>query len=101
MNNIFKKDKVIVLDDKYSLTNDGGNGIQLVFKETRKKEKKDSKLLEEYEYTDSYYFTRINQALNKYVELTQNNFKDLEDLISKTDKVFAVIEEFNLRFKQW
>lgn len=101
MNNIFKTNKVIILDDKYSLTNDGGNGIQLVFKETRQKEKKDSKLLEEYEYTDSYYFTRINQALNKYVELTQNNFKDLEDLISRTDKVFAVIEEFNLRFKQW
>lgn len=101
MNNIFKTQKVIILDDKYSLTNDGGNGIQLIFKEIRQKEKKDSKLLEDYEYTESLYFTRINQALNKYVELTQNSFKDLEDLIARTDKVFSVIEEFNLRFKQW
>lgn len=101
MNKIFKKEKVITLDKFYHLTTDGANGVQLVLTEIRERKKKDSDEKENFVYTESLYFTRVNQALNRYVEMTQNNFDSLEDLISKTDKIYKVISDFDAKFKQF
>lgn len=101
MNKIFKEDKVIRLDEFYHLKTDGGNGIQLVFEETRTRKKKDSEETEEFLYTESLFFTRIAQSLNRYVELTQNRSKDLKELIEVTSKIYAVISEFDIKYKQF
>lgn len=102
MNNIFKKDKVIILDDKYSLLPDGvSNGVILQLNGSRERKKKNSEETEEYIYTQNQYFSRINQALNKYVEITQNDFSDLKDLIERTSKIYQTIEELNITFNQY
>lgn len=102
MNNIFKTSKVIILDDKYSLMPDGvSNGVILQLNESRERKKKNSEETEEYVYTQNQYFTRVNQALNKYVEITQNDFSDLKDLIERTSKIYQIIEQFNVTFNQY
>lgn len=101
MNKIFKKEPIIRLDDNYHLVTDGGNGVQLVFTETRERKKKDSEEKEEFEYSEGLYFTRIGQALNRYVDLTQNKSQDLKELIENTSKIYAIIEAFDVKFKQW
>lgn len=107
MNNIFKHNKMIQLDEHYTLSTDGFNGVVLTFSEprTRKKTDKDTRKetgeTEQYIFEQQYYFPRVNQALNKFVELSHSDFKDLEDLKNKVDKTFAIIEEFNKKFKQF
>jgi len=101
MNQIFKKQKTIRLDENYHLVSDGGNGVQLVFTETRERKKKDSEEKEEFEYTESLYFTRIAQALNRYVDLTQNKSQDLKELIENTSKIYEIINQFDINFKQF
>ena len=36
-----------------------------------------------------------------YVELSQNSSKTIEEIIEKTDKILAVVEEFKDKFKNW
>lgn len=100
MNNIFKNKKMIQLNNNYTLTSDGFNGIVLTFSEPRKRIKKD-KTEEDFIFGQHYYYPRVNQALNKFVELSHTNFKDLEDLKNKVDNTFKAIEEFNKNFKQF
>lgn len=101
MNKIFKNSKKIKLDDVYTLVPDSGNGVSLVFEETRTRKKKDDSEKEEYQYVNQLYFTRVNQALNRYVELSQNRSQNIKELIEQTSKIYAVIENFNITFKQF
>lgn len=101
MNNIFKKDKVIRLDEFYHLKTDGGNGVQLVFEQMRTRKKKDSEETEEFLYSESLFFTRAGQALNRYVDLTQNSSQSLKELIETTSKIYDIISAFDVKFKQF
>ena len=108
MNNIFKKAKkeVIVLDDNYTLSHDGYSGVVLTFSEMREREKVNEKRKktgekEQYLYEEPRYFARIDQALKRYVELSQNSAKSIEEIIEKTDKILAVVEEFKEKFRNW
>jgi len=101
MNKVFKNSKTIKLDDIYSLIPDSGNGVSLFYEETRTRKKKDSSGEEEYQYVNQLYFTRVNQALNRYVELSQNNSQNIKELIEQTSKIYAIIENFNITFKQY
>ena len=102
MNNIFKKEKkeVIVLDDNYTLNHDGYSGVVLTFSEMREKEKKTGEK-EQYLYEEPRYFATVGQALKRYVELSQNSAKSIEEIIEKTDKILAVAEDFRKNFKNW
>ena len=109
MNKAFTKYNRIALDDKYALTSDGDNGIILTFEESRKREetkKENGKTvktgkLEDYLFVDKYYFTRISQALTKYVDLTQNSSKSLEDLFTKVNAIYEVISKIDKTFQQF
>lgn len=108
MNNIFKQSKkeIIVLDNNYTLTPDPFKGIILTFSEMREREKVDEKRKktgekEQYLYEQAYYYPSVGLALKKYVELSQNSAKSLEEIIEKTDKILAVVEEFKEKYSNW
>lgn len=109
MNKTFTKSRVIKLDDKYNLTPDSDNGVILTFSEIRQREetkKENGKVIktgnaEDYLFEDKTYHTRISQALTKYVDLTQNSSKSLEDLFNKVDAVYEVISKIDKTFQQF
>ena len=106
-NKAFTKTAKIILDNKYYLESDSDNGIVLTFQEnrTRKKIDKESKKetgeTEDYLFSDRWYFTRITQSLKKYVELSQNSCKTIEELLEKTNKIDVLLEKINNEFKQF
>lgn len=100
-NKAFTRTNKIVLDNLYHLESDSDSGIVLTFEEPRKRTSKTTGLEEDFIFVDRWYFTRISQALTKYVDLTQNSSKSLEDLLSKIDKVYKVIDTINKDFKQY
>lgn len=109
MNKVFTKNNKIELDSKWYLTTDQDSGIVLTFNETRQRDqtnKVEGKLVktgkqEDYLFEDKFYFTRISQALTKYVDLTQNNSKTLEELLTKIDEIYAIIKKIDLEFQQF
>ena len=109
MNKAFTKNKIINLDESYYLESDGDSGVVLTFHEPRKKElteKVDGKtvktgVIEAYLFEDKWYFTRIVQALKKYVELSQNSSESIEELLIKTDKIFTLLNDIDKEFKQF
>jgi hypothetical protein len=86
MNQIFEKSKKIILDEKYYLEPDGFRGIVLVLQETRKKELKDkvtkkgSGVFEDYIFTDKWYYPKLSMILQKYLQLTNNECKSIQEL---------------------
>ena len=101
MNKAFKRANKIVLDNLYHLESDSDSGIVLTFEEPRKRTSKTTGLEEDFIFVDKWYFTRISQALTKYVDLTQNSSKSLEDLFIKVDAIYNIIDTINKEFKQY
>ena len=107
MNNVFKNKNRIDLEEGFYLTPDGFRGIVLNVEteKTRKKIDKETKKPtgEEEQYVDieNYYFPVLGMALKKYVELSQNSAKNLEEVIEKTDKILTVVEEFKTKYKNF
>jgi hypothetical protein len=81
MNKIFteKNTDKVVLDEKYYLEPDGFKGLVLVFEEPRVREKKD-KTEEDYVFQDRWYFPKLSQTISKYLMLTTNEAKSIEEL---------------------
>lgn len=108
MNEIFKKagKEEIILDSNFKMSHDSFRGIILTFSEMREREKVDDKRKktgekEQYLFEQAYYYPSVGLALKKYVELSQNSAKNLEEIIEKTDKILAVVEEFKDKYKNW
>lgn len=101
MNKVFTRTNKIILDDCYQLESDSDSGLILVFSEPRKRTSKTTGLEEDYIFFDRLYFPRISQALTKYVDLTQNNSKTLEELLTKVDDIYAIIKRIDLEFQQF
>jgi len=101
MNKVFTNRTKIVLDKYYWLTSDGDSGIVLTFSETRQRKNKETGETEDYVFEEKLYYTRIVQALKKYVDLTQNNCKTLEEILEKTSRIDALLERLDVEFKQF
>jgi hypothetical protein len=108
-NKAFTKHSRVVLDESYVLESDGDSGIVLIFSEPRKKEitkKENGKVIktgefEDFMFEDRWYFTRIAQSLKKYVELTLNTSKTLQEIIEKEDKIINILTKLDLEFRQY
>lgn len=101
MNKAFSNKSQIVLSDKYFLIPDGDSGVILVFHENRQRKKKDSEELEDYEFTDRWYFTRIVQSLRKYTELTENNCKTIDEILERVKYNTELLDRLDVEFKQY
>ncbi len=86
MNNTFKNTKRIELDDKFSLTPDGDNGLVLtqevlkIRKKIDKESKKPTGEVEEYLGTERWWFPKLSQSINKYIQLTTNEAESIIEL---------------------
>ena len=89
MHNIFKKMKAerIELTDGYHLETDGFKGLTLVFEENRLKKNKKSGKEEPYLFRDMWYFPTLSQVFSKYLMVTTNEAKSLEDLKEILERV--------------
>ena len=100
MNNLIKKG-AIKLDENYSLESDGGNGMCLVFSESRKRVNKKTELEEDFTFIDRWYYLTCGQAIENYVKLRQNNSKTLEEVVENTKIILKVVDEFKTNYKNW
>jgi len=102
MNKIFKKAEkdTIELDSMYYLTTDSFKGVCLVFHEPRKKTtKKDVEV--DFEYEEKWYFPTVGQGLQKYVELSQKQIKNTDEILAKTEIILSILEDFKTKYKNW
>ena len=102
MNKIFKKaeKEVIELDSKHYLTTDGFKGVCLVFHETRKKTtKKDVEV--DFEYEEKWYHPTVGGGLQKFVELSQKQIKNTDEILAKTEALLSILEDFKTKYKNW
>ena len=102
MNKEFTNSNEIKLSEKWKLTPDSDNGIILIFSEQRKRKNKKTELEENFIFEDKYYFPRICQALRYFVskELNNNN-NSIQDVIIKSEKLYDLIDEIDINFKQF
>jgi hypothetical protein len=101
MNNIFKKQEMIQLGEGYTLSRDSDRGVVLTFSEETTKTNKKTGIEAPHIAETKYYYPSVGMALNKYVELSQNSAKDLEEVVSKTNEILTVIKEFKDKFGNW
>jgi hypothetical protein len=101
MNKTFTKSAKIELDSNWHLTSDGDSGIVLTFHEIRQRKNKTTNKEEDFLFEEKYYYTRIAQALIKYVDMVQNSSKSLDELFEKTESLNSVINKIDKEFKQY
>ena len=99
MNELFEKtkSKSIKLDNEFFLTPDGFKGLVLqrqVEKDGKDKDGNPKKTTK----TESFYFPRISQTLNKYLELKSSEATSVEDL---KEIVLRVEEKINSIKETW
>lgn len=94
MHNIFKKMKVerIELTDNYYLEPDQFRGLVLVHEEIGEKENKKTGEKEPTVKRQSYYYPKISQVFSKYLMVTTNEAKSLEDLKEILERVEGKID---------
>lgn len=95
MNKIFeeKKTNKIVLDEEYYLEPDGWKGLVLIreFPKIRKKINKETKVETEETYiaNEKYFYPKLSQVLDKYLELTvteSNSIQELKDIVLRVEQ---------------
>lgn len=82
---------VIKLDNNYHLEPDQFKGLVLVFHEERERTKKDNST-QTYTFEDRWYYPKLSQVMSKYLMLTQNESKTIEDLLERVTRVEKLIE---------
>lgn len=100
MNKAFTKSKKILLSENYYVAPDNAHGVVLVNHFDIEAGDED---LEVFTKTieNKLYFPRVAQALRKYVDLELIFEDSIEELIEKTEKVYALIESIDKNFKQF
>ena len=99
MNNLVKNG-TINLSDKWTLSTDSFNGIVLTFSETRERVKKDG-TKETYIFQEPRYFAKVDQALERYIELSQTTpTKTIEEVLEVCKNINKTLEEFK-KYKNW
>lgn len=110
MNKAFTKEKIIVLDDNYKIVPcTSSNGVELIhttiekrFVQTGRGSKRvTTDVLKDFVKTETFYYTRVAQALSHYSEAVVNQCTDFKEIISKTDEVIAVLKKIDNEFKQF
>ena len=105
MNSVFKNagTRRINLDEKFYLAPNDNYGLMLtqevvkIRKKVDKETKKPNGETEEYLGTEKYYFPRLSQSINKYIQLTSNEATSIEELKEILLRIEKTIEE-NLIF---
>ena len=88
MNEIFEKFKSenIPLDGGYFLRPDGFRGLVLVRESEKVREKKD-KTKEKYIHTESIYQPTVSKTLQRYLELSLSECKDIKEIKKTLERI--------------
>ncbi len=88
MNEIFKKleSENIPLEGGYFLKPDGYNGLVLI-KETEKSRENKNKKVETYTHIEKIYLPTISKTLQRYLELSLGECKDIQDIKQTLERV--------------
>jgi len=100
-NKAFTKSKELVLDDNYVIKPHNVSGIMLIFTEERTRTREIDGKQEKYIFKDTWYFTRIAQALRMYTDLEMVDLESIEDLIEKSERIYKLIDQLDKTFKQF
>jgi len=101
MNKAFTKSKTIELNPNWHLSPDSDNGVVLTYSQIRERKNKKTEEIEEFLYTEPYYYPRVVSALKHFVDKTQNESKTLEELLEKVDYNTKLLERLDREFKQF
>lgn len=95
MHNIFKKMKVerIELTDGYHLEPDPYRGLMLVHEEIGEKENKKTGEKEPTVKRTALFYPKISQIFSKYLMVTTNEAKSIEELKETVERVERKIDE--------
>jgi len=96
MNKAFTKTKELVLDVNYKIIPDSDNGVILVF--LTEKENKKGEVLP---FEEKYYFTRIAQALEKYINLSLSVDNTILEVLVNSKRIFEIVKSIDVTFKQF
>lgn len=83
------------LDDKYRIETDDNN-VVLQFFENRIRKNKKTKLEEEYEYVESFYYPSIKTALKAYLNKALKECKTTTHILSELKRVECIIDKIKL-----
>jgi len=84
--------KTIKLDDKFKILNDTYS-FTLVFEEPRTKTNKKTLLEEDFIFEDKWYYPRLSDCLNKYLELTLKECEEIKEIDAKLNTIESKINE--------
>jgi hypothetical protein len=77
------------LDEKYSVSTDG-TGTILNFTEPRQREKNGVTI--DFVHKDQWFFLNLQQALNKYLDLSIEKSEDIKDCLKRIEEVRTIIK---------
>lgn len=108
MNSVFKNagTKRIELDSKFYLAPDENYGLMLtqevvkIRKKVDKETKKPNGETEEYLGTEKFYFPKLSQAINKYIQLSGNeaeSITELKEILLRIEKTIETKLIFDLK----
>ena len=100
MNKTFKNKNKIELNSEYYIESDGGKGVCLVYHQMRERKTKTGET-ENFLFEDRTYYTRLVQSLKAYVDFTENESKDLKELLAKVDYNTELLNRLDKIFKQF
>ena len=110
MNNLFKKEDKVHLNDNWYLTTDGFKGVTLVnhFQTEREKVQtiggKKVKTGEKETITEESrtYHATVGQALDKFITTSLSKpSATLEEILETHKEISSVVEEFKQKYKNW
>jgi hypothetical protein len=77
------------LDENYTAVTDGAGTI-LNFQQQRQREKNGEMI--EFTHRDQWFFLNLQQALNKYLDLSIEKSEDVKDCLKKIEEVRTIIK---------
>ena len=86
---------MIILDNNYRINTEDNNNCILEFFEIRTKNK-DTEKEEQFEYVEQYYYSNVQDCLEKYLQLAQKEAKDIKDCIRITEETIKRILNLKL-----
>lgn len=96
---------MIVIDQNYSLKNDGFRGCTLIFQEERErrkldKDKKETGETYKFIFKDSWYYPRMSDCLEEYLKQTGSKVNSIQECIDLLKEKNTILEQVKIMFSE-
>lgn len=100
MNNLFREQKKVILDENFYLLSDGASGLVLVKHYPAKRKNKEG-VETDYTAEDKFYAPNVAQILDRYVREKQVILPEVSEMLEVQKQVLTILEDFRTKFKNW